>query len=51
MYVNDLPIYYYFIIGIIGILIGQYMDWVIKRLRAKERVICKDFFKSYLKLF
>lgn len=51
MYVNDLPIYYYFIIGIIGILIGQYMDWVIKRLRAKERVICKDFFKSYLKSF
>ena len=51
MYVNDLPIYYYFIIGIIGILIGQYMDWVIKRLRAKERVICKDFFKSYLTSF
>jgi len=51
MYVNDLPIYYYFIIGIIGLAIGQYMDWVIKRLRAKERVICKDFFKSYLKSF
>ncbi len=51
MYVNDLPIYYYFTIGIIGLLIGQYMDWVIKRLRAKERVICKDFFKSYLKSF
>ena len=51
MYVNNLPIYYYFIIGMIGLLIGQYMDWVIKRLRAKERVICKDFFKSYLKSF
>lgn len=51
MYINNLPIYYYFLIGVIGMLAGQYMDWVIKRLKSKERVICKDFFSSYLKAF
>ena len=51
MYINNIPIYYYLIVGIMGILVGQYMEWVIKRLRKKEKVICKDFFKTYLRSF
>lgn len=51
MYINNIPIYFFLIVGIAGILIGQYMEWVIKKLRKKEKVICKDFFKTYLRSF
>ena len=33
MYINDISILYYFLVGVAGMLIGQFLDWSIIRLR------------------
>lgn len=50
MYYNDVHIFYYVVIAIIGGLIGQLIDWAAKRMPDNKRLISKDF-RSYLKNF
>lgn len=49
MYINDLHILTYVIAGIIGLIIGQFIDWCNVRLPEYKKVFSKDFFKEYLK--
>lgn len=49
MYINDLHILTYVIVGIVGLFIGQFVDWCNLRLPEYKKVFSKDFFKEYLK--
>lgn len=49
MYINDINILYYLGIGIIGLLVGQFIDWCNKRLPEYKKVFSKEFFTVYLK--
>ena len=49
MYINDVHILYYVLVGIIGLFVGQFIDWCNKRLPEEKKVFSKDFFKIYLK--
>lgn len=49
MYINDINIMYYVIIGLIGLLVGQFVDWMNERLPDYKKVFSKDFFSVYLK--
>lgn len=51
MYINDLHILYYLGFGIIGMIIGQFIDWCNIRMPEYKKIFSKDFFKIYLKNF
>lgn len=46
MYFNNVHILYYVAIGIIGLLMGQFIDWCNKRLPERKKVFSKEFFTS-----
>lgn len=47
MYLNDVHIAYYIIAIILGLFIGQFVDWANKRLPEYKKVITLDIFKEY----
>lgn len=47
MYINDTHILIYVIAGIIGLIVGQFIDWCNKRMPDYKKVFIKDFFKEY----
>ena len=47
MYFNDVHIAYYVVAAILGLIVGQLIDWVNKRLPEYKSVISKDFVKEY----
>ena len=49
MYINDTHILIYVIFGIIGLIVGQFIDWCNKRMPDYKKVFTKEFFKEYLK--
>lgn len=49
MYINDINIMYYVLLGIIGICVGQFIDWCNIRLPEYKKVFSKEFFTIYLK--
>lgn len=49
MYINDVNILYYVVIGIIGLVVGQFVDWCNKRLPENKKIFSKDIFSIYLK--
>ena len=49
MYINDLHILTYVVVGIIGLIVGQFIDWCNLRLPEYKKVLSRDFFKEYLK--
>ncbi len=49
MYINDLHILTYVVAGIIGLFIGQFVDWCSLRMPEYKKVFSRDFFKEYLK--
>lgn len=51
MYINDVHIAYYVGVAILGLFMGLFTDWAIKRLSKKKTVLFLDFFKKYLKEF
>ena len=51
MYINDVSIVYYVLIGILGIIVGQFVDWINKRLPDYKKVFSKEFFTVYMKNF
>lgn len=48
MYINDIHILCYFFIGLLGLAVGQVMNWANVRLENHEKVFCKEFFTTYL---
>lgn len=51
MYFNNVHILYYVVAGIIGLFIGQFMDWCNKRLPERKKVFSKEFFSETKKHF
>lgn len=51
MYINDINIIYYVLIGIFGLIVGQFIDWCNQRLPEYKKVFSKEFFTIYLKNF
>lgn len=49
MYINDLHILIYVVAGIIGLFVGQFIDWCNLRLPEYKKVFSRDFYKEYLK--
>lgn len=49
MFINNINILYYLLIGIIGIFAGQFVDWCNIRLLQYKKIFSIDFFKEYLK--
>ena len=49
MYINDLHILTYVVAGIIGLFVGQFIDWCNLRLPEYKKIFSRDFFKEYLK--
>ncbi len=46
MYINDVHILYYVLFAIIGMLVGQFIDWCNKRLPEKKKIFTLDFFRQ-----
>ena len=51
MYINDIHILYYLCFGMVGIIVGQLIDWCNIRLPEHKKIFSKDFFGVYLKNF
>lgn len=51
MYIHDINIIYYVLIGILGLAVGQFVDWCNIRLPEYKKVFSKEFFTIYLKNF
>lgn len=51
MYINDIHILIYTLVGVIGLFVGQFVDWCNKRLPEYKNVLSKDFFTEYMKHF
>ena len=49
MYINDINIMYYVLLGLIGICVGQFIQWCNIRLPEYKKVFSKEFFTIYLK--
>ncbi len=49
MYFNEIHIISYVIVGVIGMLVGQFMDWCRLRLIDYKNIFSKEFFTDYLK--
>ena len=49
MYINNVNIIFYILVGILGIFIGQFVDWCNQRLPEYKKVFSKEFFTIYLK--
>ena len=51
MYINNINIIYYIIVGILGLIVGQFVDWCNIRLPEYKKVFSKEFFIEYMKNF
>lgn len=51
MYINDINIVYYILVGLIGLAVGQFVDWCNIRLPEYKKVFSKEFFTIYMKNF
>lgn len=49
MYLNDVHILYYVFVGLLGLVVGQFIDWCNLRLPEYKKVFSKEFFTIYLK--
>ena len=49
MYINEIHILYYFFIGLLGLGVGQLLDWATKRMSDHKPIWSKDFLKVYSK--
>ncbi len=47
MYFNDVHIAYYIVVAIMGLIVGQMVDWANKRLPEYKNVISKDIIHEY----
>ena len=47
MYINDTHIGFYLIVAIIGLAVGQFVDWISKRLPENKKVLSMDILREY----
>ena len=47
MYINDTYIGFYLLAAIVGLGIGQLVDWMNERLYEKQKVFSRDIFRKY----
>ena len=46
MYINNIHIMYYVLIGLLGLVVGQLVAWMNIRMPENKKVFSKDFFKE-----
>lgn len=51
MYFNDVHIAYYVLVTILGLITGQFVDWINKRLPENKKIFTLEIFKQYKKEF
>lgn len=51
MYLNDVHILYYIIFTILGIVVGQFTDWMTNRCIEEKKIFSKDIIQDYKKNF
>lgn len=51
MYLNDVHIVYYIIVAILGIIVGQFSDWMTHRAIEEKKIFTKDILVEYRKRF
>jgi len=51
MYINDIHILFYLCFGVIGMIVGQFIDWCSIRLPEHKHIFSKDFWDIYIKNF
>jgi len=49
MYISEIHILWYVFAGIIGLFVGQFIDWCNERMPEYKKVFSKEFFTEYLK--
>lgn len=49
MYINEIHILWYVLVGFIGLFVGQFIDWCNIRLPEYKKVFSREFFKEYLR--
>lgn len=49
MYINEIHILWYVLLGIVGVAVGQFVDWCNIRLPEYKKVFTREFFSEYLK--
>ncbi len=47
MYINDTHIVFYIIVGLLGLFVGQFVDWMNKRLPEYKKVFTKEIFQEH----
>lgn len=47
MYFNDVHIVYYVVLGILGLFVGEFVNWMNQRLPEYKKVFSKDFISEY----
>lgn len=47
MYINDVNIIWYILFAVLGIIVGQFTDWIIKRMSKEKKVFEKGAFKNF----
>ena len=47
VYINDIQILYYILFGILGMIVGQFLEWANYRLSDHKKVFSKEIFKEY----
>lgn len=51
MYFNDVHILVYLAIAVLGLFIGQFVDWVNKRLPEYKKIFSREIFTQYKRMF
>ena len=49
MYINEIHILWYVFVGMIGLFVGQFIDWCNQRLPEYKKVFSREFFTEYLR--
>ena len=49
MYINDIHILWYFVVGVLGLFVGYFVQWCNMRLPEYKKVFCKDFITTFAK--
>lgn len=51
MLINKVHIGYYFLVAILGLFVGQLVDWANRKMPKEEKVFSKEIFKEYSRVF
>lgn len=49
MYFNDIHIVYYIIFGILGLIVGQFIDWCSQRFSEHKKILSRELWTEYIR--